>query len=59
MQHEEEQIDLELEKLKHSILDVSQEKTSEKGNLSKEPYSFNKQLNQKIKKGNLGFESNK
>ncbi len=59
MQHEEEQIDFQLEKLKQSILDVSREKTSEKGNLRKEPYSFNKHLNQKIKKGFLGSESNK
>lgn len=49
MHHDEELIDLELEKLKQSILDVSQEKTSEKANLRKEPYSFNKQLSQKIK----------
>ena len=58
MHHEEEQMDLELEKLKQSILDVSQEKTSEKANLRKEPYSFNKQLKQKIKNDNLGSDSN-
>lgn len=40
MRNSEEQIDMELEKLKQSILDMSQEKPSQQ----KERYSFHKRL---------------